>query len=167
MTEEMYFRIIKCKTAALISATCRLSAIVAKMEPEKQDTLAQFGLQLGLAYQIVDDTLDYIGDKQILGKSLGKDLRDGEITLPLLHLISSCGKGERKKVEEALRMNELSQKALLQILNFMKQYKSIEYSMNKARESVEAAKVHLFSYPDSIHRQALLYLTDYVISRDH
>jgi len=166
-TEEIYFRIIKCKTAALISATCRLSGMVAKMEPEKQEMLAQFGLQLGSAYQIVDDALDYIGNSQIWGKFLGKDLRDGEITLPLLHLLSRCGKEERKKVEEALRTGKVSHKALLQILNLMRQYKSIEYSMNKARESVEAAKVNLCSFPDSIHRQALLYLANYVILRDH
>lgn len=166
LTEEIYFRIIKYKTAALISATCRLSAIVAKMEPEKQETLARFGLQLGLAYQIVDDTLDYTGNSQLLGKSICKDLRDGEITLPLLHTLSRCGKREKKKVEEILRMDKPSDKDLQQVLNLMNRYKSIEYSINKAHESVKAAKDNLFSYPDSIHRQALLLLAEYAVSRD-
>jgi len=167
LTEKIYFRIIRYKTAALVSATCRLSAIAAKMETEKQETLAQFGLKLGLAFQIVDDTLDYIGNGQIMGKSIRKDLRNGEMSLPFLHLLSSCGKKEREKFQEAFRTSILSPSVFREILGLMKKYGSIEYSMNKARESVESAKDSLSLYPNSIHRQALLHLADYVIYRDH
>ena len=166
MAEEVYFQVINYKTAALISATCRLSAMVAGMKPDRQETLARFGLHLGMAYQIVDDTLDYMGKRQLLGKSICKDIREGEMTLPLLHMFSKCGKREKKKIQDALRNDKLAHKDLRETLNLMKRHKSIEYSMNKARESVKIAKDNLYFYPDSIHRQALLLLADYVVSRD-
>lgn len=167
LTEKDYLRIIEYKTAALISATCELSAIVAKMSPKKQKALARFGLYLGMAHQMIDDALDYCGKSHLLGKTVCKDFREGEVTLPLLHLLSRCGKNEKNKVDKLLGKAGLSEKDLNQVLNLIKGYKSIEYSVAKAHEAVRAAKGSLCCYPDSIHRQALMHLADYVISRDH
>lgn len=165
MTEEIYLQIIEYKTAALISEACRLSAIVSKIDVEKQEAIAQFGFNIGLAYQIVDDALDYVGDGHVFGKNVCKDLRDGGITLPLLHLLSRCGRSERDLVSKIIGLEKISRKKILEILNLIKEYKSVEYSMEKARQLIGKSKKHLALYPDSIHRRALFFLADYVISR--
>jgi len=167
ISEEDYLRIVEYKTAILISATCRLGAIVGDMNHSDKDHLAAFGLHLGIAFQVADDTLDYVADGEKLGKSLGKDIREGKITLPLLHLLKNCSKSERIKIEQMI----LSEKGILEeelkfILNLMKECGSIDYAMERARDFVEQAKTHLHHFPDSVHRQALLTLADYIVDRD-
>jgi octaprenyl-diphosphate synthase len=167
VTEPEYLKVIQYKTASLLSATCRLGAIVSGLEPEKQEALARFGLYLGVAYQLADDTLDYIADQGLLGKSLGKDLNEGKITLPLLHLLSNCQDQEREKVKRIVKADGITERDLQEILALMKCYGSIEYSLKKARESVEVAKKNLDFSPLSLHLQALFVVADYVVSRDH
>ncbi len=167
ITEEEYLQVIQYKTAALISTSCRLGGIISALEPQKEEALAKFGLYLGIAYQLVDDTLDYIADEHTLGKSLRKDLKKGEITLPLLHLLTNCEEHEREWVQRLLKMDEITQNDAVDILMLIKRYGSIKYSMNKARELVEIAKKNLCFYPDTAQRQALLTIADYVVARDH
>jgi octaprenyl-diphosphate synthase len=167
VTEQEYLKVIQYKTASLLSATCRLGAIVGGLEAEKQEALARFGLYLGIAYQLADDTLDYIADQELLGKSLGKDLNEGKITLPLLHLLSNCRDQEREKVKRIVKADGITERNLQEILALMQHYGSIEYSLKKARESVEAAKKTLNLLPPSLHLQALFVVADYVVSRDH
>jgi octaprenyl-diphosphate synthase len=167
VTEQDYLKVIQHKTASLLSATCRLGSIISGLDSNKQDALAQFGLYLGIAYQLADDTLDYIADQELLGKSLGKDLNEGKITLPLLHLLSYCGEQERARVKNIVNADRISDRDLQEILALMKRYGSIEYSLKKARETVEIAKKNLDCSPPSLHRQALSVVADYVVSRDH
>lgn len=167
VTEQDYLKVIQHKTASLLSATCRLGGIVSGLDPDKREALARFGQYLGIAYQLADDTLDYIADQELLGKSLGKDLNEGKITLPLLHLLSNCGEQERVRVKNIVNADGISDRDLQEILTLMKRYGSIEYSLKKARESVEIAKKNLDFSPPSLHRQALSIVADYVVSRDH
>ncbi len=167
VTEQDYLKVVQHKTASLLSATCRLGSIISGLEPDKREALARFGLYLGIAYQLADDTLDYIADQELLGKSLGKDLNEGKITLPLLHLLSNCGEQERVRVKNIVNANGISDRDLQEILVLMKRYGSIEYSLKKARETVEIAKKNLDFSPPSLHRQALSVVADYVVSRDH
>jgi octaprenyl-diphosphate synthase len=167
VTEQDYLKVIQHKTASLLSATCRLGGILSGLDPDKREALAQFGLYLGIAYQLADDTLDYIADQELLGKSLGKDLNEGKITLPLLHLLSHCGEQERVRVKNILNTEGISDRDLQEILTLMKRYGSIEYSLKKARETVEIAKKNLDFASPSLHRQALSVVADYVVSRDH
>ena len=167
ITENKYIEVVQCKTAALISAACRLGAIIGGMELENKEALGKFGLYLGMAYQLVDDTLDYIADEQSLGKLLLKDLNKGEITLPLIHLLSHCPEQERSWLDGVFKMDEMDLKDVLSILSLIKQYGSIEYSINKARNFVEIAKESLRFSSNSVQRQALLTIADYVVSRDH
>jgi octaprenyl-diphosphate synthase len=167
VTEQEYLKVIQYKTASLLSATCRLGAIVSGLEIEKQEALARFGLYLGIAYQLADDTLDYIADQELLGKSLGKDLNEGKITLPLLHLLSRCSAQEQKKVKSIIKSDGITDGDLQEILALMKRYGSIEYSLNKARETVQVAKNNLDFSTSSHHLQALSVVADYVVSRDH
>lgn len=168
ISEEDYLRIVEYKTAILISATCRLGAIIGDMNHSNKDHLTAFGLHLGIAFQVADDTLDYVADGEKLGKSLGKDIREGKITLPLLHLLKTCPQSERFKIEQMIQ----SEKGILEddlemILNLMKECGSISYSMDRARDFVERAKTNLHHFPDSVSRQALLTLADYIVDRDY
>ncbi|MGH7275226.1 MAG: polyprenyl synthetase family protein [Nitrospiria bacterium] len=167
VTEKEYLKVIQFKTAALLSATCRLGGIVSGLDLDKREALAGFGLHLGIAYQLADDTLDYIADKDLLGKSLGKDLKEGKITLPLLHLLSNCPVRERERVKGIIKMDRITERDLREILALMKRYGSIEYSLKKATESIEKAKKNLDFSPPSPHRQALFVVADYAVSRDH
>lgn len=167
VTEQEYLKVIQYKTAALLSATCRLGGIVSGLDLDKREALARFGLHLGIAYQLADDTLDYIADKDLLGKSLGKDLKEGKITLPLLHLLSNCPGRERERVKGILKMDRITERDLREILALMKRYGSTEYSLKKATESIEKAKKNLNFFPPSLHRQALFVVADYAVSRDH
>ena len=167
VTEQEYLKVIQYKTAALLSATCRLGGIVSGLDLDKRESLARFGLHLGIAYQLADDTLDYIADKDLLGKSLGKDLKEGKITLPLLHLLSNCPGRERERVKGIIKMDGITERDLREILALMKRYGSIEYSLKKATESIEKAKKNLNFFPPSLHRQALFVVADYAVSRDH
>lgn len=166
LLEEAYLQVIKFKTASLVSATCKLGAIVSEMEPYHQEGLGQFGLHLGTAYQIIDDTLDYIAEGSLFGKELCKDLKAGEITLPLLHTFSKCKQEEKEWIRNVFKAKGLSKNEVQHIVGLIKQYHSIEYCLDKARGEVEFAKKILERYPDSAHRQALYLIADYAISRN-
>jgi len=165
ITEETYLEVIRHKTASLISASCRMSGILSGVPKGEQDDLAQFGYHLGLAYQIIDDTLDYVGDKRLFGKAICQDLREGKVTLPLLHTLSSCNKREGDWVRAILKEDPLSEENVAKLIQLINQYHSIEYALDRARGAVESAKETLYSYPDSPHRQALLSLADFVLTR--
>lgn len=168
VTEQEYLKIIECKTASLISAACRLVSIVGGASPEEKEAISRFGLNIGIAFQVADDTLDYVADTKRLGKSLGKDLKEGKITLPLLHLLQHCSAGEKKCLKRIITSgNGLMRSGLAEIRRLMEKYGSIDYSLEKARFYAEQAKRELLHFEPSIHRQALSLVADYVVSRDH
>ena len=167
ITESDYLRIIKQKTASLIAASCHLGGIVNGASPEQNESLFQFGQNLGIAFQVADDTLDYIAQKHRLGKTLGADLKDGKITLPLIHLLHRCSDEEKKRVTRAFGSNGSAAKQLDQVLDLMHRHGSIKYAFSVAREYVEKAKGFLAPFKPSVHKTALQVVADYVVSRDH
>lgn len=150
-----------------MAATCRLGGILHQAPQELKDALAFSGLHLGIAFQIADDTLDYTALQKRLGKSQGQDLKDGRITLPLLHLLSHCKENERKELERCILSNSLGDADLTYVLDRMEEYGSIAYAQSKARAYVGAAKKRLALFQDSLHRQSLFIIADYVVDRDH
>jgi octaprenyl-diphosphate synthase len=166
MTEEEYFRIVGLKTGSLMAATCRLGGILHQVPQEIKEALTFSGLHLGIAFQIADDTLDYTARQNRLGKSQGQDLRDGRITLPLLHLLSHCDDNERNDLERRIQQG-LDDDVLSGILNRMEAYGSIAYAQSKAMAYVNAAKKQLSLFQDSPHRQSLSIVADYIVDRDH
>ena len=117
---------------------------------------------------MADDTLDYIANEEKLGKSLGKDLQEGKITLPLIHLLKNCTDGQREKIEKILRSGDgISDGDLEFILCLMKDFGSIDYALGRARGFIEQAKDQLNTFPDSIDRQALFALAEYVVTREY
>ncbi len=167
LREEEYLKIIRCKTGALISAACRLGAILGGLPAEVSEVLGRFGLRLGMAYQVTDDTLDYVADGARLGKTLGKDLQEGKLTLPLLHLLREGGPRDREQARALLRQPALGERDLKTILGLMEARGSIRYARDVAAGMVEQAKKELLLFKPSFHRDALGIIADYVVYRDH
>jgi len=166
LSEEQYLKIIAYKTASLISTCCQLGGIMAGVSSEEKDALSSFGHNLGIAFQVADDTLDYVADQNLLGKALGQDIKEGKMTLPLIHLLAHCQTTEKEMLIELIK-NGKPQKDLSSILRLMEQYGSIVYAQEKAAIFVEQAKEKLNLFLPSKHKDALCTVADYVISRGY
>ncbi len=167
ISEREYLKIVEYKTGSLIAAACRIGAVVADADPALRDALYQFGHAIGVAFQVADDTLDYAAPRESLGKSQGKDLGEGNVTLPLLHLRKHCTEAERMRLVEVMEKKSNGNGGLAWVVSLMERYGSIDYAMATARGFVLAAKVHLALFEDSVHKRALQVVADYMVSRDH
>jgi len=167
VTEEEYFKIVGLKTGSLMATTCRLAGILHHTSQEIKEALTFLGLHLGIAFQIADDTLDYTARQNRLGKTKGQDLKDGRITLPLLHLLSHCKDNERKELEQRLQGHCFSDEDLTYILGRMQEFGSIVYAQTKARTHASIAKKQLALFQDSPHRRCLSIMADFIVDRDH
>lgn len=166
MTEADYYRLLECKTGVLISASCRLGAVISKAAPGQEEALTEYGKKLGLAFQITDDTLDYLADHKLLGKSLGKDLAEGKVTLPLIHLMRTATPEERGHVTAILQADSVSESDLAYVIGLMQSHGAIEESLRTAMAFADEAKAALGIFSDSPHRRALMTLADYVVQRE-
>lgn len=161
-SHEEYERRIYAKTASLISMSTQAGAILAGAEKEKQETLQTYGEQLGLAFQIVDDVLDFVADEQVLGKPVGNDLRQGLVTLPvLLFLEDNPAHPIVRRVLNGHSSEETVQKAIQAIAGSP----AINRALEMARGHTERAKAALDKFPDSPYRNALLELADFTVRR--
>ncbi len=167
LSQTEYLQVLERKTGALIAAACQMGAILGDADASDQEALFQFGLLLGTAYQIADDMLDYVGQGDQLGKTLGNDIRQGKITLPLLHLLHCIDETRRGDVQGLLEQPALDEGDIERIVMLMNEYGSIQYSMLIAREHVEKAKSTLTGFSESTAKQALYIAADYVIDRNH
>jgi octaprenyl-diphosphate synthase len=166
ISEADYFRLVECKTGVLISASCRLGAIISKAPLSQEDALTAYGKKLGLAFQITDDTLDYAADQKQLGKVLGKDLDEGKVTLPLIYLIQKADDAERGNIRDILQADAVSEGDLTYTLGLMVKYGSVDEALSLAQTFSNDAKTALAVFPDSAPRQALMALADYVVQRE-
>jgi len=166
MPEIDYIKIVEHKTAGLIAAACRMGAILAEASEPQQEALFRFGQYLGIAFQVADDTLDYIANGESLGKTIGQDLRQGKATLPLLHLLQQCSEQDRQMIKDRMETRTLSTTDLERILSLMANSGSITYAMDRARAYITAAKDELDCFEDSTARRALSVAADYMITRD-
>ncbi|MCP9454843.1 MAG: polyprenyl synthetase family protein [Nitrospira sp.] len=164
--ESDYIKIVEHKTAGLIAAACRMGAILADAPEAQQEALFRFGQYLGIAFQVADDTLDYIANGASLGKTIGQDLRQGKATLPLLHLFRQCSEEDAQMIKDRMETRTVSEADLERILLLMKKYGSITYAMDRAKTYVAAAKQELELFEDSPARRALTVAADYMITRD-
>jgi octaprenyl-diphosphate synthase len=165
LSEEDYVSIIHRKTAALISATCRIGAILGGVGPEKETSMATFGLNLGIAFQLVDDTLDYVSHEKEFGKTIGIDLKDGKVTLPLIHTIKRCTREERTKLEEAFFSDSITHREFGLVAGLIDKYGGTDFTIARAKDFVEKAKHELVDFNPSDAKTAILALADYVIER--
>jgi len=166
LTEEEYLTIIEKKTAVLISAACATGAILGSASPEKIDALSQFGKNIGMAFQITDDILDYTGKEQEFGKSIGKDLEEGKITLPLIFAIKQSTEEEKDKIKEIIIRKKGSQKAAREILRLIKKYNGIDYSLLCAEKFIRDAQTQLNIFPECLEKDQLNAVAGYILSRN-
>jgi len=167
LSQAEYIQMVECKTGALIAAACQMGAILADADVSGQEALFQFGLSVGTAYQIVDDTLDYVGQGERLGKTLGNDMRQGKVTLPLLHLLHHVDETRRADIQALLEQLRLGQGDIGNIVALMNEYGSVQHSMMIARQYIDKAKSILGSFGESPAKQALYVAANYMLDRDH
>lgn len=166
LTEECYIGVVRSKTAILMSAACEAGAILGKVSPEKQKLLAGFGMDLGIAFQLMDDILDYIATEEEFGKSIGHDLEEGKITLPLIHTLRHCSEAERTIIAAVIEKDEMSLDDFRDVSGLVKCYGGIDYTVAAARRYIAGCTAHLTDFGQSRIKDALLELSDYVITRN-
>ena len=164
MNEKDYFEIISNKTAALISAAAQLGAMTTSENPDDHERLKEFGENLGLAFQIKDDLLDYYGKQSIVGKPVGNDFKDKKITLPLINAFQKAENEEIEKIKKLLKKGTNS-KDVKYIIQFVETYGGVEYAIQKQNEYAQDAKNNLSAYADSNVKTALTDFVEFVISR--
>jgi octaprenyl-diphosphate synthase len=165
VTEDEYLKVIADKTAILISASCALGAMLSKAPDESIDALTRFGMKLGIAFQVTDDTLDYVADEEEFGKAIGMDLKEGKITLPLIRTLHQCAAHEKDLVKDALTGKEFDGGSVSRISALIEKYDGIEYALNRAKGFIDEAKTSLELFADSFPQQALVTISDYIVQR--
>lgn len=165
MTEERYIEVVESKTAVLLATACQAGAILGNASPEQEAALRDFGMDLGTAFQFIDDTLDYVSSEEQFGKSIGHDLKEGKVTLPLIHTLRHCNPSERLQIANVISCETLDEEDFRKVVSMVRAHGGIEYSVQKAHEYVNRGKDRLTLFPDSPGKQALLSLADYVVTR--
>ena len=163
--EAAYLRVIERKTAVLFSAATRLGALLSAVPPAQEEALARFGLNLGFAFQIADDVLDYVSDAGTLGKNIGDDLAEGKATLPLIYAIERAPQAQAASLRRAIETGGLD--SLDNIVAAIRDSGAIERTRARAQQYADAAREALSELPPSPARDALLVLADYALRRDH
>jgi octaprenyl-diphosphate synthase len=164
--ETRYLAVIRSKTAILIAAACEVGAVLAEASPERVAALREFGLEIGTAFQLMDDALDYVADQEDFGKARGHDLAEGKMTLPLIYACSRVDARQKQEIARIIEEEELSESDLHYICEVIAAAGGIEYTRLKAAERVASAKHHLRIFPDCAVRTALFDLADYVVARN-
>ncbi len=163
LTEEQYFEVIIRKTAALMAAACQIGAILGGKPEEQEDGLRQFGLNLGITYQLVDDILDFVGDAKELGKPVINDLKEGRITLPIIHALAQAKGADRERLAALARDPEPGKAP--EILALLAKYSSLDYARERARGYTLQALASLNSFPDSSEKVYFKAITEELLDR--
>jgi len=165
-SEEDYLMVIDKKTASLISAACEIGAIVGGAGDEAVKACASFGRNVGLAFQIMDDILDFIGDERVLGKPRGSDIRGGDITLPFICALRNASDGDRAAMIEIASSKDLDDGKLDKLTDLMNRNGGLAQARERAAHYARAAKALLLPFESSPSRDALLFAADYVVERN-
>ena len=164
--EEEYFEIIGNKTAVLFSAACEIGAILGNIDKEKRLSLKNFGYNLGIAFQLTDDMLDYISCDNILGKHVGTDLKEGKVTLPLIHTLKLTNEKEKTSIKKVLDKNIVTIKDFERVRNIILKHGGTEYASTIAKQYIDTTKKFLNIFQPSPYKNALLSLADYMLKRE-
>jgi octaprenyl-diphosphate synthase len=167
VTEADYMELIDRKTASLFSACARLGAISVGAGDAVEARLGEYAWNLGIAFQLVDDILDFTSREKILGKPVGNDLREGKVTLPLIYALETADAEERKLVETVLADGNYDQVPFSKILHILNRHRGIERAQERAESFTEKARAIIVEFPESPYQRALAAVTDLVTARDH
>ena len=167
VTESHCLEVILRKTASMMSLGCELAALLSEASLEQEKALIDFGTQFGMAFQLMDDAMDYGSDEESLGKPLGNDFQEGHVTLPLLHLYQNSKNSIKKKIEGFVKNENLTPEDFDTVLELMRETKSIEYTLDLARNYIEQAKssIRTVTFPQSEYIKSLDAIADYIYER--
>ncbi len=163
---DEYFDLIFRKTACLFSVCMRLGAILAGATPEQEAALGKYGHDLGMAFQIVDDVLDLTASEDILGKPVASDLREGKVTMAVIHALERCTPHERGQIEKILRDRAFNGVTHADILAILQRYGSLDAATTRAAHYAESAGKSICFFPDSDIKRALLWAPEFVVARE-
>lgn len=168
ISEDEHFEIIRRKTAYLFGGAAEIGGRLGTGDRERQQALREYGFNLGIAFQLVDDLLDFTADRAALGKPVGGDLREGKVTLAAIHLLRRTGGNGRagELIRSAVNDRTISVESWRELSALLREHRAIDYAYGKAVEYASAAKRYLNAFPPSAERDALLALPDYVLARD-
>lgn len=166
ISEAEYFDLVDRKTASLFSACAQLGALVSGATEMVQSQLARYAWNLGMAFQLVDDILDFIADQEVLGKPVGSDLREGKVTLPLICALRTASEDERALIASIVSDGEYTRVAWADVLELLHRRGGIEQAFEQARQFADQARAIIQTFPDSAIQRALASLPDLVVERD-
>ena len=166
ISEADYVRIITQKTASFISACCRIGGLLGAVPPAQIEALTRYGLDIGIAFQISDDALDFTADQARLGKAIGADLREGKRTLPLIAMLERVPTAEAEQVRAALRRRTLDAAEIEDIRRLVLEHEGVDYARARAQAFAQAAKADLEAFGPSEERETLALVADFVVDRD-
>ena len=167
ITEDEHFEIIRRKTAFLFSGCAEIGGLLGTSTVEQRTALREYGFNLGIAFQIVDDVLDYMAEESALGKPIGGDLREGKVTLPIILLIQRAGPDVQALVNEVIAEGRVTPEKWRLIKDLLARHGAIDAAFERAVTHAGRAKEQLIAaFPASVERDGLVSLADYIISRD-
>ena len=164
--EETYLKIIRGKTAVLLSACTQIGAILGRVSEPFEEALRRYGMEVGVAFQLADDILDYDSQEEKFGKRAGGDLREGKLTLPLLVALKACDRREEQLIKDGLLADRIEPGRFQEIVTLIHRYGGFETTRNLARQFATRAKENLDAFKPSLEKETLLSLADYAIERD-
>ncbi|MBT8387191.1 MAG: polyprenyl synthetase family protein [Ignavibacteria bacterium] len=162
--EETYFKVISDKTASLLETCCHIGALSATDNKEYHEAMKTFGLNMGMAFQITDDILDYEGSTAMIGKPVGGDIKEKKITLPLIYSLDQVSNGQAASIRKIIK-NGRKKENVQKVIEFVRTNKGINYAIETARRYSNNAREALKVLPDSQSKLALEALVDFVIER--
>ncbi|MFH0789973.1 MAG: polyprenyl synthetase family protein [Pseudomonadota bacterium] len=165
VSEENYREVLINKTAILISAACQTGAIWGKARTAEEEALAQYGLELGIAFQLVDDLMDYTATQKDFGKPVGNDFKEGKITLPLIYTLQVCSNKDKNKINKMSKKDQVTDEDFKILSGLINQHGGLEYTQKMAYEAKDKAKGFLQGFKPDKNQQILLDLADYVVER--
>jgi octaprenyl-diphosphate synthase len=163
ITEDIYFDIIRQKTATLIAACCGIGAASVGAKQVTVQQMRKFGEYIGIAFQIKDDLFDYTDDK--IGKPTGIDIKEQKMTLPLIHTLNTCTSKEKSWLINSIKKHNKDKKRVKEVIDFVKENGGIEYTTNKMYDYKNRALAILENYPESPYKSSLIMMIDYVVER--
>lgn len=166
ISEEEHLEIIRRKTAFLFGGCAQIGGMLGGVSPDGENALREYGFNLGVAFQLVDDLLDYTADAAALGKPVGGDLREGKVTLPIIFLLQRGGEEADRLIRTVVQERAVDADQWREILRLLREYHAADLAFERAVEYANRAKACLAAFPPSRERDALMTLPDYVLARD-
>ena len=167
ISEKEYMEVIQRKTAVLFQGACRVSAMIAGSSNKEESALSEYGFNLGIAFQMADDLLDYTSNTSVVGKEVGADLKEGKLTLPVIHSLKTASPEDRVLMESIIKDQDFSAQDFEILIRLLEKHEGLAYTKNLASSYVNKAKDALSIFKPSTTKETLLMIADYAVARQN